>query len=87
MRGLFTTLGCLALVAGLWTVAHLLVSGTDSPRQTGYAFSLMVGLLLAAAAFFALSKRALLSLLSGIVAVTSIPAVIFVAYVVEMLHS
>lgn len=47
----------------------------------------MVGLLLAATAFFALSKRALLSLLSGIVAVTSIPAVIFVAYVVEMLHS
>lgn len=86
MRKLFTSLGGLALAGGLFTLVHTLISGTESPRETGYVFLLMVGLLLTAAAFFALSRRAILSLISGLIAIISIPAVIFVAYVVEMLN-
>lgn len=65
----------------------LLITGSETPRETMVFFALRIGCYALSALCFAASKRVLLALLSGALAAVSFPLALFIGYVVEMLQS
>ncbi|WP_087134651.1 hypothetical protein [Micrococcus lylae] len=65
----------------------LLITGSQTPRETMAFFALIIGCYALSALCFAAAKRVLLALLSGALAVGSFPLALFFGYVVEMLQS
>ena len=69
------------------TLVLLLITGSETPRETMAFFALIIGCYALPALCIAAAKRVLLALLSGALAVVSFPLALFIGYVVEMLQS
>lgn len=69
------------------STAPLLITGSETPRETMVFFALLIGCYALSALCFAAAKRVLLALLSGALAAVSFPLALFIGYVVEMLQS
>lgn len=64
----------------------LLTTGSETPRETMLYFAVIIGFYVLATLCFAVASRALLALLSGVLAVVSFPLTLFIGYLVEMLQ-
>ncbi|MEY8814003.1 hypothetical protein AB9H24_02215 [Micrococcus luteus] len=84
--GAFTIAGLAAFAISTGTLVLLLITGSETPRETMAFFALIIGCYALSALCFAAAKRVLLALLSGALAVVSFPLALFIGYVVEMLQ-
>ncbi|EFD51241.1 hypothetical protein [Micrococcus luteus] len=85
--GAFTIAGLAAFAVSTGILVLLLITGSETPRETVAFFALIIGCYALSALCFAAAKRVLLALLSGALAVVSFPLALFIGYVVEMLQS
>ena len=84
--GAFTIVGLAAFAISTGILVLLLITGSETPRETMAFFALIIGCYALSALCFAAAKRVLLALLSGALAVVSFPLALFIGYVVEMLQ-
>ena len=84
--GAFTIAGLAAFAISTGTLVLLLITGSETPRETMAFFALIIGCYALPALCIAAAKRVLLALLSGALAVVSFPLALFIGYVVEMLQ-
>lgn len=84
--GAFTIAGLAAFAISTGILVLLLITGSETPRETMAFFALIIGRYALSALCFGAAKRVLLAL-SGALAVVSFPLALFIGYVVEMLQS